>query len=182
MWKQDFFKSRSFKKSQNQRVLEPDRHLWKPSSPASYSEQVWLQQVFETISSQDLSISKDCQSTNSLGNLLHYLTNWTVNILFSLCGSGFSHFNVSPLPLVPTLGTTEKSWASGRGWTYFRSSLDSMISEVIFNQSDSLILWFLVWILFFTSTPHQIFTTPMRYFWPISLQPLLISQRLLLFC
>ena len=87
-------------------------HLVQPlcSSRATHS---WLAR---TMSRQLLSISKDGDSTTSLGNLCQCSVTPVVTKCFPMFRGNLQCFGVCPLPLVLSVGTTEKSLALFSSW------------------------------------------------------------------
>ena len=82
-------------------------HLVQPScrSRVTYSR------LHRTLSRQGLNISREGDSTTSLGNLLQYSVTLRVKKFFLMFRRNFLSLSLCPLPLVLSLGTTEKSLA-----------------------------------------------------------------------
>ena len=78
------------------------------AAAAKCSSRVSLSWLLRTSSSWVLSISKDGDSTTSLGNLVCCLTPLLVRKCFLALSWDFMCFNLCPLPLVLPVGTSEK--------------------------------------------------------------------------
>lgn len=95
-----------FMEPQNHRVAEVGQHLWRPSSPATCSEQRKLLRLMPT---WVLNISEDRDTTTSLCILCQGLITLIIFFFSLKIKQNFLHFNLSLFPLVTLLDTTEKS-------------------------------------------------------------------------
>lgn len=90
-------------------MVEIGTDIWRPPCPwSSKATQNWLPR---TISKSLLRISKEGDHTTSLGNLCQYSVTYTALKCFLIFGRNFLCSSLCPLPLVLSLGTTEKSLA-----------------------------------------------------------------------
>lgn len=98
----------SLSKSQNQRMAEIGRDLWRESGVQSHWGSVTYSQTPRTVPRQLLSISEDGDSTTYLGHVCQD----SVILVFKKCFFTFRGnllcFGLCPLPLVLALGTPEK--------------------------------------------------------------------------
>jgi len=106
---------------QNHRLAEVGRDLWRSSCPTAFLKQghqepvAWdhVQMAFEDL--------READSTISLGYLCQCSENFTVKKCFLMLRRNLPHFNLCLLPLVLSLGTTEKSLDPSSLQLLFRS-------------------------------------------------------------
>ena len=93
-------------------VVKVGRNLWRSSCPIPLLKHGHLDPGLpRTMSRWLLNISKDGGSTTSLSNLCQCLVTCTVKKCFPMFGGNLLCFSVCTLPLVLSLGTTEKGLA-----------------------------------------------------------------------
>ena len=84
------------------------RDLCGSSSPTPCQSRVTYSRLHRTLSRQVLNISREKESTTSLGNLFQGSVTLRVKKFFLMFRQNFLCFSLCPLPLVLLLGTTEK--------------------------------------------------------------------------
>jgi len=97
--------------SQNYRMVRVGRDLCESSSPTLLPKQAHLQQALEDLVQAVLNISRERDSTASLGSLFHCPVTLRGKRFFLMFRRNFLCLSLCPLPLVLSLGTTEKSLA-----------------------------------------------------------------------
>jgi len=97
--------------SQNHRMFGFGKDLCGSSSPTLLPKQGHLQQAAQDLSRRVLNISREGESTASLGSLFQCFVTLRVRKFFLMFRCNFLCFSLCPLPLVLSLGTTEKSLA-----------------------------------------------------------------------
>ena len=135
------------RESQNYRMLRGGRDLCGSSSPTPCSSRVTQSRLHRTASRWVLNFSREGDSTTSLGNLFQCSVTLRVKKFFLMFSWNFLCFSLCPLPLVLSLGTTEKKptfsscpWLPQAGWidswsnnmSYGTSSLKIRILCVMF--------------------------------------------------
>jgi len=88
------------------------RDLCGSSSPTPLQKQDHLQQAAQDRVQAVLNISREGDSTTSLGSLFQCSITFRGKKFFLMFSWNFPCFSLCPLPLVLLLGTTEKSLAS----------------------------------------------------------------------
>jgi len=78
--------------SQDHKVVEIGRDIWRSSGPIPCSSRVSCSRFLRSLTSQILSISKDGDSTTSLGNPFQYSVTLTVTKVFSCVQVAFPCF------------------------------------------------------------------------------------------
>jgi len=101
-----------FTESQNHRMVEVGRDLCGSSSPTPLPKQGHLQQAAQDRIQVVVNISREGDSTTSLGSLFQSSVTLRVKKFFLMFRWNFLCFSLCPLPLVLSLGTTEKSLAT----------------------------------------------------------------------
>lgn len=91
------------------RVAEVGRALWSLSGPATSSRRVTCSRLIRAMSSQHFNISKDGDSTTSLGGLFQCPTILTVKKCCFVFRPNFLFSNLYQLPLLLALRITEKT-------------------------------------------------------------------------
>jgi len=97
--------------SQNHRMLRVGGDLCRSSGPTPLPKQGHLQQAAQDLVRWVLNISREGESTTSLGSLFQGSVTVREKLFFLMFRQNFLCFNLCPLPLVLSLGTTEKSLA-----------------------------------------------------------------------
>ena len=97
--------------TQNDRMVGVGRDLCGSSSPTPCRSRVTQSRLHRTLSRRVLSISREGDSTTSLGSLRQGSVTLRVKKFFLMFRRNFLCFSSCPLPLVLSLGTTEKSLA-----------------------------------------------------------------------
>jgi len=101
----------SLKRSQNHRMFRVGRDLCGSYSPTLLLKQDHLQQAAWDLVQVGLSISREGDSTTSLGSLFQCSATLQIKKFFLMFSWNFLCFSLCPLPIVLSLGTTEKSLA-----------------------------------------------------------------------
>jgi len=104
-------KSPSFTESQNHGMVRVGRDLCGSSSPTSLPKQGHYSRLHRTLSRWVLNISREGDSTTSLGSLFQGSITLRGKLFFLMFSWNFLCFSLCPLPLVLSLGTAEKSLA-----------------------------------------------------------------------
>lgn len=94
--------------SQNQKVAEIGRDLWRPSGPTTMLKQCRLDWLPRSMSRWLLNISKEEDSTTSVGNLWKRLVTPSVKKCLLMFRGNLLRFNLWLSPLGLSLTTTEK--------------------------------------------------------------------------
>jgi len=97
--------------TQNHRMFGVGRDLWGSPSPTPCQSRVTYSRLHRTLFRRGLSISREGDSTTSLGSLGQGSVTLRVKKFFLLFSWSFLCFSLCPLPLVLSLGTTGKSLA-----------------------------------------------------------------------
>ena len=97
--------------SQNHRMFRVGRDLCGSSSPSPCQSRVTQSRLHRTASRQVLNISREGDSTTSLGSLFKGSVTLRGKKFFLMFRRNFLCLSLCPLPLVLSLGTTEKSLA-----------------------------------------------------------------------
>jgi len=97
--------------SQNHRMLGVGRDLWGSPSPTPCRSRVTQSRLHRTASRRGCNISRKGDSTTSLGSLGQGSITLRGKKFFLRFRQNFLCFSLFPLPLVLSLGTTEKSLA-----------------------------------------------------------------------
>lgn len=95
--------------SENHGMAEVGRDLWRCSGPTPEQAGPRTARLLRATFSQHLSISKDGDSTTSLGSLCQCLITLTVNHFFLMFRWIFLYFNLCHYLFITSLGTTGKS-------------------------------------------------------------------------
>ena len=93
------------------RLVGVGRDLCGSSSPGPYWSRVTQSRLHRTLSRRVLNISREGESTTPLGNLFQSSVTLRGKKFFLMFSWNFLCFSLCPLPLVLSLGTTEKSLA-----------------------------------------------------------------------
>jgi len=108
-----------FLQALSHRMLGVRRDLCGSSSPTPCRSRVTYRRLHRALSRQVLNISREGDSTTSLGSQFQCSVTLRVKKLFLMFRRNFMCFSLCPLPLVLSLGTTEKSLAPSSchtGW------------------------------------------------------------------
>ena len=105
------------------------RHLCGSSSPTPLPKQGHLQQAAETLSRRILNISREGDSTASLGSLFQCSVTLRGKKFFLMFSWNFLCFSLCPLPLVLSVGTTEKSLAPWKVRTHEQERIQTLWNE-----------------------------------------------------
>jgi len=97
--------------SQNHRMAAFGRDLYGSSSPAPLTKKGHLQQAAQDLVQVGLNISREGDSTTSLGKVFQCSVTLRGKKFFLMFSWNFPCFSLCPLPLVLSLGTTDKSLA-----------------------------------------------------------------------
>ena len=87
------------------------RDLWGLSSPTPCRSRVTQSKLHRTLSRRVLNISREGDSITSLGSLFQGSVTLRGKKFFLMFSWNFLCFSLCPLPLVLSLGTTERVWA-----------------------------------------------------------------------
>jgi len=99
----------SFTESRNHRMFGVGRDLWGSSSTTPCRSKVTQSRLHRTVSRQVFNISREGDSTTSLGSLCQCSVTLRGKKFFLMFSWNFLCFSLCPLPLVLSLDTTEKS-------------------------------------------------------------------------